>query len=83
MALRQFEYRVAVVQQNRVTFINNKWAGRVEPTVAGALDSCEEQSAWLNQEGLEGWKLVSAMAMTASGQNLTHLYLRRELAPRG
>ncbi len=82
MAQRQFEYRVAVMQLNRVTFVDGKWAGRMAPTEAGAIDSCEELSAWLRNEGLEGWKLVSVTAEAVSGQNLSRLYLRRELAAR-
>ncbi len=83
MAQRLFEYRVAMMQLGKVTFVDGQWAGKRLPTDPNAIDGCEELSAWLRQAGLEGWELVSATVEAASGQNLTRLYLKRELAPRG
>ena len=83
MAHRLFEYRVAMMQLGKVTFVDGQWAGKLPPTDPKAIDGCEELSAWLRQAGLEGWELVSATAESVGGQIVHQLYLKRELAPRG
>jgi hypothetical protein len=80
-----FEYRLAVLQQSRVTYINGEWAGRLPLQAAAAnpaqgLESCVDVNAWLQQVGAEGWELVSVTvepARAPSQENLTRLYLKR------
>ncbi|NMO18457.1 hypothetical protein HPC49_38235 [Pyxidicoccus fallax] len=83
MAPRRFEYRLVQSQEGRVTFVNGHWAGRVPIEEASRstkpFESCLSVVDWLQTEGQQGWELVSATVEAAGGQNLTRLYLKREL----
>jgi hypothetical protein len=78
-----FEYRVAQSQEGRITFVNGQWAGRVPlpeaSRAAKPFESCDNLAEWLQTEGLHGWELVSVTVEAAGGQNLTRLYLKREV----
>jgi hypothetical protein len=84
MTPHRFEYRLAQSQEGRVTFVNAQWAGRVSLEEASRsakpFESCETLADWLQDQGRQGWELVSVTVETAGGQNLTRLYLKRELA---
>ena len=75
------EYRVAQVQQARVTYENGRWVGSIAPSAGDptrALDSCPQVWDYLNRVGAEGWLLVtSSVVVIAGGDSLERLYLRR------
>ena len=56
-----FEYRVCIAQQGRVTFVNGKWQGTRPPDAVEALASCPEIHSYLALEGESGWELVTVV----------------------
>ncbi|MFP2925747.1 hypothetical protein ACLESO_11115 [Pyxidicoccus sp. 3LG] len=82
MTARQFEYLVAQVQEGRVTFVNGKWVGKVpmeEVVRKGGHDasSCELIWDWLQDQGRQGWELVSVTTEAVPGTILTQVYMKR------
>jgi hypothetical protein len=77
-----FEYRVCLVQQSRVTFVDGAWAGQVpqdQANVQVAFNSCPVVWDYLDQAGAQGWELVAANSRTESGsQPIEILYLKRQ-----
>lgn len=78
MAAR-YEYLVCMVQQDRVTFVNNSWMGGEAPADAvESLERCPRAAEYLQTAGNEGWELVTAVDRSqAEGQPLQVLYLKR------
>lgn len=79
--MTQYEYRVCQIQQARVTFVNNQWAGLVPHTNSDAqkaLNSCPQVWDYLNQAGANGWELVAVTTRTQEeGDVVDVLYLKR------
>ena len=78
--MSQFEYLVCTAQQNRVTFVNGQWQGRLAPRAPGALESCPKVWDFLQALGQEEWDLITVATDQVADQaaNLTTLYLKRE-----
>lgn len=81
-----FEYRIAMLQQGKVTYVNGQWAGRMPLQMAVSnsakgLESCDDESTWLQNAGAEGWELVSVtvtpVQVPGSQETLTRMYLKR------
>ncbi|MCY1020633.1 hypothetical protein [Pyxidicoccus sp. MSG2] len=80
---RLFEYRVAQSQEGRITFMDGQWAGSIPLQDASRhpkpFEYCAQVPEWLQAQGQKGWELVSVTVEVAGGQNLTRLYLKRQL----
>jgi hypothetical protein len=67
----RFEYLCCQVQASKVTYVNGTWAGGTWGDPAKdqerMLDSCPAIWTFLNERGEEGWELVAAYDVTASG----------------
>lgn len=81
-----FEYRIAVLQQGKVTYVNGEWAGRMPlkeaiSNSAKGFESCDDENTWLQRAGAEGWELVSVtvvpVQVPGSQETLTRMYLKR------
>ena len=60
-----FEYRVCQIQHSRVTFVDGKWQGGkpCDPEHSrDSLESCPDVYQFLQEAGVVGWELVSAVA---------------------
>jgi hypothetical protein len=82
----EFEYRVCYCQDDRVTFVNQHWQGRVLPSdadVATALKTCPLLWDFLDKAGREGWELKGALNQIVKGETQQILYLMRERREKG
>src|SRR4051812_30764225 len=55
-----FEYRVCLVQDARVTFVNGSWQGAMPMDLKNqkeSLDSCPLEWEYLVKAGVDGWEL--------------------------
>jgi len=78
----RFEHRVCQAQASRVTYVNGRWHGGVEPARAAAeqaLASCPFEWEYLATAGEDGWELVAVVASGTGADNARVLYLRRAL----
>ena len=80
--MRRYQYQVCQTQQNRITFVNGEWQGKLAPgpevPQATALDSCPRVWTFLNQAGEDGWELITTAALRPN-EALNQLYLKRPI----
>ena len=79
-----FEYRVCYCQGDRVTFVNQHWQGRVQPSdadVATAMKTCPLVWDFLEKAGRDGWDMRGATTQVFQGENQQILYLLRPRPP--
>jgi hypothetical protein len=77
---QQYEYRVCAMQNGRITFVNGEWQGTLSPNTDDpndALETCPAVWVYLQQAGLEGWELVSALNQPLPEVQLQTLFLKR------
>ena len=77
----KYEYIVAVEQQGRVTFVNDKWVVELQGSEPSQDDvmRCPYYPDFLNSKGAEGWELVSVVLVPSGDQFFSKMFLRREI----
>jgi hypothetical protein len=67
-------------QQGKITWVNNGWAGTVALDASNeqaALASCPETFGWLDEQGRNGWRLVSVVQGTQNSVRMFYFIRER------
>jgi len=83
----KYEYQVCQVYEDRVLWVNGRWAGdtSLEECVAvlgPGWNSCPRVCTYLNDAGQEGWELVAVVSDASEtdfeyGRSVQKVYLKR------
>ncbi|MBU1222106.1 hypothetical protein KKF34_18950 [Myxococcota bacterium] len=72
-----FKYKVCQMQFGRITFVNGTWNGKIDyqsDDTEAAINSCPNDYEFLEEQGSDGWELVSVVSLT----DIEKLYLKKK-----